>query len=114
VGAPVHREAAQLAGDVEYFACETSDQGISPGYVDQYHQSIDGQQLDITGAPPGIYYLLSIANPLGLFVETDLGNNAAWVSFELTRASRGAPKIRVIAHSPCDTPGMCGQQWTNR
>jgi hypothetical protein len=82
--------------------------------VDQYHQSTEGQQIDITGAPVGMYYLVSTANPEGNFLETDTTNNTAWTSFQLTRDSKGNPKIAEIAHSPCDSPGMCGEQSTNR
>lgn len=97
-----------------YWDCEIDLQGISVGWVDQYHQSLEGQEIDITGAPEGIYYLVSTANPDGNFLEQDLTNNTAWVSFRLTRDSKGNPKITDITHSPCDTPGMCGEQATNR
>ena len=97
-----------------YWDCYTSYQGISPSWVDQYHQATVGQQLDLTGAPEGIYYLVSTANPAGVFLETDTSNNTAWTSFELRRDSKGNPKISVIAHSPCESPGMCGERSTNR
>jgi len=97
-----------------YWDCETSFQGISPGWVDQYHQSLEGQEIDITGARPGIYYLVSTANPDRTFLEADLTDNTAWVSFLLTRDSRGNPKLVEIVHSPCGSPGMCGEQATNR
>ena len=97
-----------------YFDCATSLQGIQTGWVDQYHQSLEGQQLDVTGAPAGIYYLLSTANPDCSYVESDCGNNSAWTSFRLKRDSKGNAKIEEIAHSPCDTPGMCGEQAVNR
>ncbi len=97
-----------------YWDCERDLQGISVGWVDQYHQSLEGQQIDLTGAPAGTYYLLSTVNPDGNFLEKNLTNNTAWVSFRLTRDSMGNPKIAEIAHSACDTPGMCGEQATNR
>jgi len=97
-----------------YWECATSFQGISPGWVDQYHQELEGQQLDLTGAPPGVYYLVSTSNPDGNFLEANLTDNTAWVSFRLRRDSKGNPSIEEIAHSPCDTPGMCGEQATNR
>jgi len=97
-----------------YFACEGSYQGIQPGWVDQYHQSTEGQQIDITGASAGAYYLVSTANPEGRFLETDTANNTAWASFRLSRDSKGNPKLTVIGNSPCSTPGMCGAQAVNR
>lgn len=97
-----------------YFSCETSFQGIAPGWVDQYHQATEGQQIDVTGAPVDIYYLVSTANPVRSFIEEDYDNNIAWTSFQLNRDSKGNPKIELISHSPCDTPNMCGEGIPNR
>lgn len=47
-----------ISGKV-YFDCERGPQGISVRWVDRYHQSIEGQQLDLTGVPEGLYYLVS-------------------------------------------------------
>jgi len=93
--------------DRYFFECNGASQGISPGWVDQYHQSTDGQQLNITGAAPGLYFLVSTANPDGIFMEKDTTNNTAWVAFTLSRDSNGNPKIELIDHSPC-TGGLCG------
>ena len=97
-----------------FFDCNGAFQGISAGWVDQYHQSTEGQQLDITGAPPGLYYLVSTANPDEIFLEKDGANNTAWASFLLSRDSRGNAKIEVTGHSPCPSPGLCGEQSVNR
>ena len=100
--------------DRVYWDCEFALQGIQVGWVDQYHQSLDGQNLDITGAPEGVYYLVSTANPDGNFIESDTGNNTAWVSFRLSRLSKGNPKLAEITNSPCGSPGLCGEQTANR
>jgi hypothetical protein len=97
-----------------YWDCFASYQGISPGWVDQYHQSTEGQQIDMTGAAVGTYYLSSVSNPERTFLEANTANNGAWVSFRFARDSKGNPKISLIAHSPCGSPGMCGAQATNR
>ena len=97
-----------------YWDCFGDYQGISPGWVDQYHQATEGQDLDITGAPPGLYYLVSTANPEEVFLETDMTNNTAWVSFQLRRDSKGNPKISIVDHSDCDDPGLCGEHIPNR
>ncbi len=97
-----------------YFDCSGTYQGISVGWVDQYHQATEGQQLDITALPAGTYYLMSTANPDGTFLEKSTTNNTAWVSFQLSRPSNGNAKIEVTGHSSCDTPGMCGEQSPNR
>ena len=56
--------------DRNMWSCEIGPQGQTgrndpdvpgedhTGWVDQYHQSLDGQDLDITGAPVGVYYLV--------------------------------------------------------
>lgn len=84
-----------------FFACDrTADkQGISPGWVDQYNQAVPGQELDITGAPAGEYYLVSISNPDQTFLESDYDNNVAWVKFKLSRESNGNAKLSVIDQS---------------
>ena len=97
-----------------YFECNGAYQGISPGWVDQYHQATDGQQLDLTGVSAGRYYLVSMVNPDGIFVEENLTNNTAWVAFDLTRDSKGNPKIKVVGHSPCASAGLCGENAPNR
>jgi Lysyl oxidase len=98
-----------------FFDCETSYQGITPGWVDQYHQSLDGQELDLTGVPlANDYYLVSKANYAQIFVESDYTNNTAWVRFRLYQDSKGNKKIEVTGHSPCSSPGLCGERSPNR
>ena len=96
-----------------YSSCDSGVQGISPGWIDQYHMALEGQSIDMTGANPGKYYLVSTANPKGLFIETDKGNNVAWVAFQLSRDSNGNPKIVIVDHSPCKG-GLCGEDLPNR
>lgn len=98
-----------------YAECNAGFQGISPGWVDQYHQSTEGQQLDITGAPPGLYYLVSTANSDHEFLESDTSNNSAWVAFQLSRPSNGNPRLDFVGNSPCSAvPGLCGENAPNR
>jgi hypothetical protein len=92
-----------------YFHCDARKQGISAGWADHYHRSLPGQALDITGVPFGRYYLLNTANPGGKFIERDLGNNTAWVGFDLIRDNTGNISLTLADHSPCDGPGMCGE-----
>ena len=97
-----------------YFYCNGNLQGVSVGWADQYHQSTEGQEIDITGATPGLYFLVSKVNYKGTFVEKDLNNNEAWTSFLLSRDSNGNAKIAIFGHSPCDSPGLCAQFSANR
>jgi hypothetical protein len=98
-----------------FFDCYRSFQGISVGWVDQYHQATDGQQVDLTGVPNAKdYYLVSTANAAGVFLEQNYTNNTAWVKFTLSSDSNGNRKVTVTATSPCETPGLCGSNTTNR
>jgi hypothetical protein len=97
-----------------YFDCNGAYQGISPGWVDQYHQSLEGQDLDVTGIPEGEYFLVSKVNPDATFIESTVSNNTAWVKFRISRQSNGNPKLDVLDHSPCDSPGLCGEGAPNR
>jgi hypothetical protein len=108
-------EGNSSAPDRIFFDCETSYQGISPGWVDQYHQSLDGQELDLTGVPNASdYYLVSTANYARRFVESNYDNNTAWVKFTLSSDSSGNRKVDVTANSPCASPGLCGVGAPNR
>lgn len=97
-----------------FWDCETSYQGISAGWMDQYHQATDGQQLDITGVPnANDYYLVSTSNPDHVFIEQRTDNNSAWVRFSITGSS-GNRKLTVLGNSPCDSPALCGALTPNR
>ena len=98
-----------------FWDCYASYQGVSSGWVDQYHQSTEGQQLDITGIPNADdYYLVTTTDPTGIFTETDRSNNSAWTKFRLYQDSNGNRKIEVLGTSPCDSPGLCGTVSANR
>jgi hypothetical protein len=92
-----------------YFDCNAELQGISVGWSDQYHHSTHGQQLDITGAQPGVYFLIYVADPLNQWRELDETNNTSWVMFELSRRGANA-EIREIAHSACVKGITCGSK----
>jgi hypothetical protein len=98
-----------------FWDCYTSYQGVQSGWVDQYHQSTDGQQVELTDIPSGSnYYLVSTTAPDGSFLEQNKTNNTAWVKFTLSADSNGNRKVTVTGHSPCETPGMCGDLSPNR
>lgn len=71
---------AQLAGFVPertYRGCGRMRQGISVGWGDEYASYLDGQAVDITGLPDGVYALVSTANPSRVLLETSYTNNTA-------------------------------------
>jgi hypothetical protein len=98
-----------------FWDCYTGHQGVAVGWVDQYHQSTDGQQVELTGIPDDTaYFLVSTTDPNSVFLEQNETNNAAWVRFTLSSESNGNRKVTVTGHSPCESPGLCGERSTNR
>ena len=89
-----------------YFECNSELQGISVGWSDSYHQSTQGQELDITGAPEGVYYLTHYADPDNHWLETNENNNFAWVKLLLSRQGAN-PKMTILDRSPC-SGAACG------
>jgi Lysyl oxidase len=107
-------EGNSNTGDRTYWDCfPDAHQGISAGWGDQYHQATEGQELEVTGARPGVYYLVSTSNPDGNFLETTTANNTAWTIFRLTRDSKGNAKVTEISHSACSGT-LCGEDIPNR
>jgi hypothetical protein len=93
-----------------FWDCHGTHQGIGSGWVDQYHQATDGQQVTLTGLPNrDDYYLVSTTDPTDAFLETNDANNAAWVRFSLSSTSNGNRKVTMTGHSPCASPGLCGE-----
>lgn len=109
-------EANSKTPERTFWACDRTApfQGVSVGWIDQYHHSLEGQEVDLTGAPVGVYYLTVHVNDDRVFVESNYTDNLSWVSFRLTRDSNGNPKIALVSHSPCSLPNMCGEALPNR
>lgn len=99
-----------------YWDCGASSklQGITVGWVDQYNHAVPDQDLEITGAPENTpLYLVSTANPDGVFLEETTANNTAWVSFMIRRESNGNPKLELVGRSVC-AGALCGDKAPNR
>ena len=77
----------------------TVQQGISPGYGDDYDPGLEGQFVDVTSIPPGRYLLVHRTNPERAIEEASYENNAASVLIQLRR-SGAIPTVRVLARCP--------------
>ena len=86
------------------------EQGSSVGYTDRYPAFFHGQDLDLTGLPPGRYVLVQTANPERRLREVDYANNAASLLVRLSWSSGNgsAPRIQVLrtcaGSATCDPP----------
>jgi hypothetical protein len=91
-----------------YSACDGEFQGVSPEWMDQYRQSIPGQELDVTNIPTGYYFIVITANPEHNFIETDFTNNQSWVLVHYNNDDKGNPKLEILNQSECpEFPGLC-------
>lgn len=91
-----------------YSDCNGQFQGVSPGWMDQYHQELEGQEMDVTNVPTGYYFIVVTANPGHHFIETNFDNNQAWILIFYNNDNKGNPKMQIINQSSCsDYPGLC-------
>ncbi len=86
-------------GDTGLLAVE---EGIAPGYGDNYRQWLDGQWVDITGLAAGRYVLVHRVNRGRPLVESNYANNASSVLLSLTwpTGKQGFPQITVLRTCP--------------
>jgi hypothetical protein len=77
----------------------TVEEGISPGYGDNYLPYLEGQSLPLTGLPAGRYVLIHRANPDHALRESNYTDNAASVLLDLQWRGR-VPVIQEIATCP--------------
>ena len=60
-------------------------QGISVGWQDTYDKSLDCQWVDISGVPPGDYYLEITINPNHVFAESNYSNNRTLIRINVPK-----------------------------
>jgi Lysyl oxidase len=71
------------------------DEGISPGYGDDYAPVLEGQYVDVTGLA-GEFVLVHLANPDRILREASYANNAAAVAIRLD----GRGGLEILARCP--------------
>jgi hypothetical protein len=85
----------------------TMQEGISPGYGDNYQAYLEGQSLELTGLKPGRYVLAHTANGDHALLESNYGNNSASLLLDV-RWRSNRPVVTTVASCPdtdrCDDP----------
>lgn len=100
----------QIAGFVPgrtYRGCGRMRQGLSVGWGDEYASYLDGQAVDITDLPDGVYALVSTANPSRVLLESTYTNNTAVLYLAI---DRGDVLVRPSLHpdaARCLADGKC-------
>jgi hypothetical protein len=92
--APVYTQSCQL-GNPDALSL---DEGISVGYGDYYNPLLEGQSIDVTDVPDGLYYLIIRVNPKKKIKESNYKNNGSSVLIELSHPSGpgGDPAMQVL------------------
>ncbi len=76
-----------------FTTCGPEKQAVSPGWIDVYPSTLPDQYVDVNDAPPGIYALSFLLDPMGRLIEERGDNNIATTLIELD-VGRGV--LRVI------------------
>ncbi|MGH2625350.1 MAG: lysyl oxidase family protein [Anaerolineales bacterium] len=76
---PIDRQITGFVPSRTYRGCGRMIQGLSVGWGDEYPSYLEGQSIDVTGLPDGVYALVSIANPSRVLLESRYTNNMAFV-----------------------------------
>jgi hypothetical protein len=90
-----------------YYECDRSQQGLSAGWGDKYKSYLDGQSLDLSGVRDGYYALESAANPDGVLLETNTGNNSAMVTVEIRGRVVTVVPEEELSERRCEENGWC-------
>jgi hypothetical protein len=82
-------------------------EGISVGYGDVYYANLEGQFVDLTGAPAGEYYLVHRVNADHKLLESDYTNDAASLLLDLSwpDGTTSAPSVKVLLG--CNSTDAC-------
>jgi hypothetical protein len=94
----------------------TSVRGISVGWADRYDQLDDGQSIDVTNLPDGVYWFRVVSDPYNYFVEKNKTNNATDIKLQISGTSvvvlegpvspnSQPPSVTVTAPSPGQVSG---------
>jgi Lysyl oxidase len=77
-------------------------QGITIGYGDDYPAYLEGQSIDVTGVPSGLYELVHRANGDRRVRESRYSNNASSVLLRIdwSRGSKGLPRLEQLKSCP--------------
>jgi hypothetical protein len=86
-------------------------QGISVGWGDVYGGYLPDQWIDVTGVPPGRYWLEARVDPQNLVLESNESNNVARILVDLSGLAVTPPNdnfANAIALTTCPSAGAIG------
>ena len=76
------------------------EEGITPGWGDDYHAHLEGQSIDITRLRAGRYLLVHAVNPDRTLRERSYTNNVSSALIRIGRPRGGGRTVRMLARCP--------------
>ncbi|HXG47286.1 MAG TPA: lysyl oxidase family protein, partial [Methylomirabilota bacterium] len=67
------------------YTCD--NQGISVGWADVYVKELEGQNIDITSVPDGVYWLESVTDPDNRLKEASDSNNSGRIKIQFSKSN---------------------------
>jgi hypothetical protein len=83
------------------------EEGINPGFGDNYTANLEGQYLDVTGVPAGDYVLVHRVNADGALLEADPTNDAASVLLSIAWPNGTGRAPAVVPKAVCPDTEVC-------
>jgi len=87
----VARHWPGFSPQARYIVCGPGLQGLSVGWGDTYKAGLEGQEIDITSVPDGVYALVVTLDPANRIMEANDANNTAVTYLELA-----GKRLRVL------------------
>lgn len=89
----------------QFHSCSSTIQGLSVGWMDVYSKGLEGQSIDITNVPDGVYWLESEVDPVNGVIESDDTNNIARIVIDINGNSTLPPDAYEPNDSKSQTDG---------
>ncbi len=83
------------------------EEGMSIGWGDDYTQLRDGQHIDITGIPAGVYYLVHRVNPARRLNESNYRNNTSSLRLQIAWPGGHSRKPTTTILAACTNTDRC-------
>ena len=83
------------------------DEGMSIGWGDDYTQLRDGQDIDLTGVPAGVYYLVHRVNPARRLKESNYANNTSSLRLQIAWPGGPTRKPTTTILAACTNTDRC-------
>jgi hypothetical protein len=103
----VDRYAPAIPPGAGYSGCGRTRQGLSIGWGDTYRSYLDGQSLPLSGAPDGLYALVSTANANRVLRETKVSNNTGRVYMQISGNRVTVVPRSQVARERCPAAETC-------